>query len=483
MVSVAPPLLQGAKPSLSLESPPRTALIVGGGIAGLACAVRLAERGVGVTILETRKKLGGRATSFKDVRTDRWLDNCQHVVLGCCTNYLDLLERLGVRDKIRWYDTQYWIEEGGRVSRVGPGIFPAPAHFTESFLRASFLTLGEKLQIGRACARIMRVDRREYRDQTFGTFLSRCGQSERVIRRFWAPVVVSACNLDVARVSASVALHVFQEGFLAARASADIGVPSVPLLELYEQAERRLAQAATPGRVLLGSAAERIDESGVTTTDGERVEADVVICAVPVERVNRLVDAAVRARDARFARLDEFGHSPILGVHMTFDRAVLPEMSGSGSGETLPHAVLVDRPTQWLFRKDDAGTRIHAVISAADDWLALSEEQVGERVLADIHACVPTSVGAKLLEVRAVKEKLATFAPVPGIESLRPGPIGDARIILAGDYTDTGWPATMEGATRSGYAAAAAALGVPAKDLIVASLPVAPLASVLGLRA
>lgn len=465
-------------------STPRTALIVGGGIAGLACAMRLAEHGVSATILETRKKLGGRATSFKDVRSDRWLDNCQHVVLGCCTNYLDLLNRLGVKDKIRWYDTQYWIEEGGQTSEIGPGIFPAPAHFTESFLRASFLTLGEKMQIGRACARIMRVDRREYRTQTFGTFLAACGQSERVIRRFWAPVVVSACNLDVARVSASVALHVFQEGFLAARASADIGVPSVPLLDLYEEAERRIDAASVPGRVLLGSAAERIDESGVTTTDGERFEADVVICAVPVERVNRVVDPAVRARDARFARLDEFTHSPILGVHMTFDRPILPKMPrGDAAGQTLPHAVLVDRPTQWLFRKDDAGTRLHAVISAADDWVPLSEEDVGRRVLADLHACIPSSTHATLLEVRAVKEKLATFAPVPGIETLRPGPIGESRIILAGDYTDTGWPATMEGAARSGYAAAAAALGKPAKDLLVPSLPVAPLASVLGLRA
>lgn len=455
---------------------PRTAIVVGGGIAGMSCAIHLAERGVAVTLLETRKKLGGRATSFQDVRSGRWLDNCQHVVLGCCTNYLDLLGRLGARDKIVWHREQFWIEAGGRVSVVKPGVLPAPAHFTGSFLGASFLTVAEKLKIARACSKIMRVDRREWDDRTFGQFLSSCGQSDRVVRRFWSPVVVSACNLDVGRVSAASALHVFQEGFLAARTAADIGVPGVPLLELYERAERAISAGGRGGRVLLGSGVERIDERSATTTDGERHEADAVVCAVPVERVNRIVDEQLRARDARFALLDRFTHSPILGVHLTFDRPIMPDM---------PHAVLVDRPTQWLFRKDNEGKYIHAVVSAADHWLSLDEEAIGARVLADIHACLPAAQGAdppKLIGVRAVKEKLATFAPTPGVEQLRPNAAGDSRIILAGDYTNTGWPATMEGATRSGYAAAAAVLGIAPGEMMVPPLTVAPLARMAGLK-
>lgn len=452
-------------------------LVVGGGIAGLSAALRLAEGGARVQLLETRKKLGGRATSFKDVRSGRWLDNCQHVVLGCCTNYLDLLGRLGVRDKIRWYREQYWMEAGDggvggvRMSVVGPGIFPAPIHFTGAMLRAPFLSFAEVAMIGRACARILRTDRAAHTGETFGAFLASCGQSERIVRRFWAPVIVSACNLDVGRVAASSALHVFQEGFLASEHAADIGVPGVPLLDLYERAEGLITR--TGGSVELGAGVERLDERSATTADGRRFEAGRVVCAVPVERVNRIVDESVRARDRRFDRLDEFTHSPILGVHLTFDRPVMGD---------LPHAVLVDRPTQWVFRKNEPGTSVHAVISAADDWVGLSEDEIGARVHADIRACLPEAAGAGLLEVRAVKEKLATFAPTPAVEALRPDPTGESDVILAGDYTTTGWPATMEGATRSGYVAAGVVLGLDRRELLAPALPVARLARLFGLR-
>lgn len=453
-----------------VNSAASSVLVVGGGIAGLAAAVRLAEAGARVTLLETRRKLGGRATSFTDVRTGRVLDNCQHVVLGCCTNYLDLLARLGAAEKIRWHDEQYWVE-GGRVSVIRPGPLPAPAHFGVSMLCAPLLSLRESSSIGRCCVAILRTDRAAWRSRTFGEFLREHGQGDRVVRRFWEPVVVSACNLAVERVAASVALHVFQEGFLANRAAARIGVPSVPLVELYERAESIIAAAG--GRVELGAGVETIDARGATTTDGRRIEAGAVVCAVPVERVNRLVSGADRARDPRFAPLERFTHSPILGVHMEFDRNVLGDM---------PHCVLVERPTQWLFRKNEEGTYVHAVVSAADGWVALDEEEIGRRVLADVHACLPASRSASLVRVRAVKEKLATFAPTPESETIRPGAAGPSGIVLAGDYTDTGWPATMEGATRSGYAAAAAVLGRETSAFIVPSRPVARLSAVLGLR-
>jgi zeta-carotene desaturase len=448
-----------------------SALIIGGGLAGMACGVRLAEQGVKVTLLETRKKLGGRATSFQDVRSGRWLDNCQHVVLGCCTNYLDLLGRLGVRDKIVWHREQHWIEVGGRTSTIKPGMFPAPAHFTGSFLAAKFLSLGEKIQIARACSCILKVDRQAHAAETFHAFLKSAGQSDRLIARFWFPVVVSACNLPPERVSAAVALHVFQEGFLAHARAADIGIPGVPLLELYEDAPKLLEKSG--GMVLLGEGVESIDEQGATTTSGQRYNADAVVCAVPVERVNRLVDPAIQVRDPRFAPLDSFMHSPILGVHLTFDRPILPH---------IPHAVLVDRPTQWLFRKDAEGKQLHAVISAADEFLGTPEAKIGDMIVQDIHACFPDAKKAQLVSVRTIKEKLATFAPTPGVEKLRPQPTGPSRIILAGDYTDTGWPATMEGATRSGYAAAAAVLGRPQSEFILPPLPIATLARFAGLH-
>ena len=224
-------------------SPTSSVLIVGGGIAGLSAAVRLAAEGVPVTLLETRKKLGGRATSFADVRSGEVLDNCQHVVLGCCTNYLDLLSRLGMRDAIEWYDEQYWVEAGGRTSVIRPSMLPAPLHFSIATARASFLSRSDLACLARIGRVLLRVDRQKHRNETFGTFLSRYSQTPSVIARFWSPIVVSACNMDVDRVAASVALHVFQEGFLGSPEAARMGVPRVPLVELYEQAEKLITTA------------------------------------------------------------------------------------------------------------------------------------------------------------------------------------------------------------------------------------------------
>lgn len=437
---------------------PTSAIVVGGGIAGVACALRLAEAGVAVTLLETRKKLGGRATSFEDSRTGLVIDNCQHVALGCCTNYLDLCRRLGVLDRIRWLREINWVEEGGRVSVMRAGRLPAPGHFASSFLGARFLSAREKGRIGVAMLAAMRADRDMHADETFGAWLVRHDQPAGAVEKFWSPIIVSACNLPPERVCASTALHVFQEGFLAHRDAALVGVPAVPLVQLYDAAGEALASVG--GRVLLGRGVESLWLDRVRTTSGDELAADVVICAVPVERAVRIVAPEVRRGDDRFEAMSRITHSPILGVHMTFDRAVMP----------LHSAVLVSRATQWLFQKDEAGTRVHAVISAADEWMVLEEGEITRRVLADVHACFPCSRGARVLSSRSVKEKLATFAATPEVERRRPATVGPSGLILAGDYIRTGWPATMEGATRSGYMAAAAALGINERSLLAPAL-------------
>jgi zeta-carotene desaturase len=451
-------------------SAPRTVIIVGGGIAGIAAALRLAEAGVRVTLLETRKKLGGRATSFHDARTGLLIDNCQHVAMACCTNFLDLCDRLGVRDKLRWRRETYWVETGGRVSEIRPGILPAPAHFTRSVLAAAFLSASDKCRLAFGMNAVLVADRRRFASITFSRWLAEHRQPESLVRRFWSPIVVSACNLAPERVAASTALHVFQEGFLAHRDAAIVGVPSVPLVQLYDEAERAIAAAG--GTLRLGCGVEWLALDRVRTTSGEECRADAVVCAVPPERAARIVDPALQRADGRFERLARITHSPILGVHLTFDRPVLPMHS----------AVLVERPTQWLFRKDDAGAHVHAVISAADEWMPLSEDEIARRVLDDLHACFPAARGATLLSSRPVKEKLATFAATPEVESLRPATTGPSGLVLAGDYVRTGWPATMEGAARSGSLAAAALLDYDPRDTLLPSLRPAALVRLLATR-
>lgn len=446
----------------------RHVVVAGGGIAGIACAIRLAEHGVRVTLLEAGRRLGGRASSFDDPRSGEVLDNCQHVTLAACSAYLDLLERLDARRKLRWTTSQAWITEGGMVHGVSPGIAPAPLHFAGSVLRSGLLTLPEGLVLGAACRAILKADRREHAGETFAQWLSKHGQTERLLKRFWEPVVVSACNLSVERVAASVALHVFQEGFLASRGCASIGLPSCPLRELYERVPQLIEAAG--GTVRLGSRVESLGLGSVTLSGGETIEADRVVCALPLEGTRELVEP--EARDERWEGLGAIGYSPILGVHLSFDRSVLG----------LPHAVLVERATQWLFAKSDDGTKIHAVVSAADEWLGLSPQQMVDRVLLDVGACLPHATEARLVSARPVMEKRATFAATPETEAVRPAVTGPSGCVLAGDFVRTGWPATMEGATRAGYAAAAEVLGAEPAELVPAARPIDRLPRLLGLR-
>lgn len=466
--------------------PGRTVAIIGGGLAGLAAAVRLAEAGERPVVIETRRKLGGRATSFVDPRTGAVLDNCQHVLMGCCTNLLDFYQRIGVLDLVQWHRELYWANPPREPDRMRTGWLPAPAHYTGSFLRMRFLSREAKRAIARAMWRLIRIGihgRVAWRHETFRAFLDRERQTPEAIERFWEPIVVSACNLSVDRVSAAAAMQVFQEGFLGSRFAGAMGLSSVPLWELYDPVEGVLA--AKGGEIRLGVSARAIAYDGTritgVVTEHDVVTASAVIAAVPPDRLSRLVSPTLRTADQRLRDLDAIAFSPILGVHLTFDQAILD----------LPHLVLPGRATQWLFNKGvdaDGRQHLHAVMSCADAWMELDEQAIVDRVVSDIHASLPRTVGLRPTAWRAVKEKRATFAAVPGIERLRPaaapgpsglGAPGVRNLFLAGDWCDTGWPATMEGAVRSGYAAAAAFTG---EGGVVPDLPIAPLSRLLGLR-
>ncbi len=438
----------------------KTVAVIGGGLAGLAASLRLADAGYRPIVIESRKMLGGRATSVVDPRNNEVIDNCQHVVLGCCTNLIDLYDRLGVLDLIEWHRTLYWTRSHGEVSTLRAGWLPAPLHLARSFLRMRLFNRPQRRHIARAMWRIIRVgpgQRQAWSDRTFADFLASCNQPESVVREFWDVIVTSACNLDVHRVGAACALQVIQQGFLEHRWSYTMGVATVPLVNLYDAAGEVLREKG--GTVRPGTSARSIAfdgrrVTGVVTGDGF-VDAAAVVSAVPFDRLDKLVSRTMQNADARLKSLDRLQVSPILGVHLWFAGPIM----------TLPHLVLIDSGVQWLFNKGitpDGRQHIHAVISAADEWMPLSEPQIIERVLEDLHRALPGSVGLKAVEARCIKERRAPFAATPGVEALRPSVSPEhargaaiENLYLAGDWCDTGWPATMEGAVRSGYAAAA----------------------------
>jgi zeta-carotene desaturase len=467
----------------------RTIVIVGGGVAGIAAAVRVAEAGARPVLVETRRKLGGRATSFVDPRSGLVLDNCQHVVMGCCSNILDLYQRLGVLDRIEWHDTTYWANPPHEPDVLAPSKLPAPGHFSLAFLRMKQFTLADKRAIARAMWAILRMGlrgRQRWRGRPFSDLLQETRQPDEIVRRFWDAIIVSACNMPVDRCDAAYALQVFQEGFLGSAWAATMGISTVPLLELYDRAEELVAREG--GEVLLGTSVKGIAYdggrvTGVVTEHGF-IAAAAVVSTVPADRLDKLCGDALRRADRRLVGLDRIEPSPILGVHLFFDAEVLDT----------PHLVLPGRPTQWLFGKgrsprpdadgdDQPLHHVHAVISGAEAWNDLDEPSIVAKVMEDVHWALPKAKGLAPVAARSVKEKRATFALVPGIDALRPSVAPDARggvgnLFLAGDWVDTGWPATMEGACRSGYAAAAAATGGAG---VVADVPIGPVARLLGL--
>lgn len=470
-------------------SVPRTVAIVGGGVAGIAAAVRAAEAGWRVELIETRTKLGGRATSFDDVRSGVELDNCQHVVMGCCTNILDLYDRLGVLGEIDWHETLWFARGAGAADALSIApLLPAPTHYGPSFLRMRLFSWSEKMAIARAFLAILRMGGRgglRWKGRTFGEFLAEMRQPARVVELFWDPVVLSACNLPSATCEAAHALKVFDEGMLAHRFAGAVGVSRVPLGRLYGRVEELIRASGGALRLRTSARALAFDGrrlTGVVCDDGI-VAAQAVIAAVPPDRLAKLCSDTLRAHDRRLAGLESFSFSPILGMHLAFRRRVM-----SRANLALP-----GRATHWLFAHEAAGTanfvqRIEAVVSAADAWVGLAEEETTRRVLADMSWAlgVPTDELARdLVWSRPVLEKRATFASAPGVDTFRPraaveaGDLkgGVANLFLAGEWTDTGWPSTMEGAARSGYAAAAACAG---QGGVVADLPRALLVRIAG---
>lgn len=459
--------------------PPPSIAVLGGGLAGIAAAVRLSQRGCPVTLIETRKKLGGRATSFVDPTSKEVLDNCQHVLVGCCTSLMDLYRRLGVADKIEWHRKLYfWCPLDNEPSQAVVDVLdrddlPAPFHMSAALMAFRSLSLFEKMAISRAMLKMMhmgREGREKLHDISFAQWLDEQKQPRGAIEKFWAVVVISAINELPERMAAPYAIHVFQDAFMASERGYEMGLPAVPLVQLYDAAQHVIERAG--GRVLLGRSVESIRfesgrTAGISLDEGESLAADVVVSALPFERLVKICPPAMLDADPRIKPMESTAHSPIVGIHLWLAGA---DSNGKPAPVMdLPHLVLMRGNVQWIFNKgwDDAvgGQHLHAVISAAHHLVDKPAEELAQMAAAECRAALDDCGGAAairakhatLVHHKVVKEKRATFSAAPGLEKLRPTAASPVEgFFLAGDWCKTGWPATMEGAVRSGYLAAEA---------------------------
>jgi squalene-associated FAD-dependent desaturase len=477
-----------------------TVAIVGGGLAGLSAACALAGSGFRVTVFERRPYLGGRASSYEHPGTGEVVDNCQHVLFGSCTNLLAFYKTIGIENKIRWFDRMTFIEPGGRQSVLEPTFLPAPLHLTPSFLGFKFLNATDKLSLARGLRSLMF---RQPKDDgtSFQDWLIHHRQTPAAIERFWKPILVSALSEDMDRISVPYAAQVVRES-MKSPAARRMGIPNVPLTELYNAARDYIS--AHNGLIRLRDSVQSFlptPHRVLIKLQNSEEEFDYGVLAVPFDSLAKLLPYSTEptapsnpSEDLR-EKLTHFETSPITGVHLWFDRQITD----------LPHAVLLDRTIQWMFHKsqlldrensnslppqntvrtpapqgqnaapgaspgfDSKATEsqrdgrnpvenpsyVELVISSSKSLREKSRQEIIDLALRELREFFPAAREANLVKATVIKEVNATFSPTPGIDRYRPpSETPWPRIFLAGDWTATGWPATMEGAVRSGYQAA-----------------------------
>jgi zeta-carotene desaturase len=464
----------------------KSVIVIGGGLAGLSSAVALADAGFRVRLLERRPFLGGRAASY-DLPGGEHVDNCQHVTLGCCTNLDDFYRRVGAGHKIAYHDRLLFVDSAGRRAVLQASTLPPPFHLAPAFALYPFLTWAERRAIGHALMSIVRGHGKDEggdaADASMLDWLRRHGQTRASMDRFWKVVLVSALNEDLARVDARYGLDVFWKAFLSNRAGYRLGLPRTPLRELYDGCgaaiERRGGEVAlrAPVRGL------RVSEGRVVAVEmdtGRDETADLYVLAVPHDAVLDLLPALLVQQESAFANLRRLRVSPITGVHLWFDRDVMAES----------FLTALDTSTQWIFNKSclygqPGGRYLQLVISASYDLMPWSRQEIIDLCRTELRALLPATRKAQLVKATVVKEAAATFSPEPGSDRWRPSQRTSLpNLYLAGDWTQTGWPATMEGAVRSGYLAAEAILsasGAP-RQVLRPDLPAEGLSRWLACR-
>lgn len=447
----------------------RTAVVIGGGLAGTTTALALADAGLQVTLTEARPRLGGLAFSFK--RGELSVDNGQHVFLRCCAAYQWFLDRIAARDLVTLQNrlnVPVLDADTGRLGRLSRSALPVPLHLTASLARYPHLSLRERASVGRAALALRALDLADPAlDRTdFAGWLAAHGQSPRTIEALWDLVGVATLNATSDQASLGLAAMVFKTGLLTDPGAADIGWATAPLGDLHDGRARKALDSAGV-RTLLRARATGIKAAAdggwqVTVETGpgsaEQLDAATVVLAVPQHEAHGLLpDGAVHDPE----KLLRIGTAPILNVHVIYDRRVLEQ----------PFLAALGSPVQWVFDRTRSsgltggGQYLAVSQSAVADEIDLPVAELRERYLPELRRLLPAARGAEVRDFFVTRERTATFAPTPGVGALRPGPGTRATgVFLAGSWTDTGWPATMESAVRSGLHAsreALSALGLP----------------------
>ena len=430
-------------------------VVVGGGLAGISAALDLAAAGAGVTLVEVRPRLGGAAYSIE--RDGVSIDNGQHVFLRCCVEYRRFLERIGATGSTvlqRRLDIPV-LAPGGRRHNLRRAPLPAPLHLAPALLRYGYLSPPARARAARTALALARLDLGDpsLDDTSFERWLRDRGEGDAAIAALWNLIALPTLNVPAGRASLALAVKVFQTGLLSSSAAGDIGYSAVPLSQLHgPPAERALRAQGV--EIRLSTRAERIEPvDGRFDVDagGETISADAVVVALPHARAARLLpDGALEDP----ARLERLGSSPIVNLHVVYDRRVTD----------LPLAAAVDSPVQWIFDRSangdfEAGQYVAVSLSGAEREMRMSQTELQEEFVPALAELLPSARSAKVERFMVTREHAATFSAVPGVASLRPGPRTRLPgLALAGSWTDTGWPATMESAVRSGVAAAQEAL-------------------------
>lgn len=442
----------------------RSVVVVGGGLAGISAALRLADAGCTVTLVEGRPRLGGAAFSFR--RGELSVDNGQHVFLRCCVAYQWLLDRLGATGKVLLQsrlDIPVLSPDGRRAHlRRTPGV-PAPAHLTAALAGYGLLSPVDRLRAVRGALALRLLDPADpaLDDRTLGAFLRSHGQGDALIDALWGIVATATLNLAPDDASLALAAKVFRTGLLDHAPASDVGYALAPLGALHSDAAgRTLADAGV--EVLLAHRAEAVGSAPVVRVRGREgtreLRPDDVVLAVPPRDAFRIAPVL---RDTPAAAAAQLGTAPIVNVHVIYDRTVTD----------LSFAAAVGSPVQWFFDRTDTSGLTHGqylaiTVSAADAVIDVPSATLQDQFVQALAQLLPRARGAQVVDAFVTRERHATFRQAPGTRALRPGAsTGFDGLWLAGAWTDTGWPDTMESAVRSGIAAAEGVLDLPMSEM------------------